>query len=203
MKIYLVRHGETDWNKIGRLQGQSDVPLNEHGIRLARETAAALKDVPFYAVFSSPLSRAMETAKIITGERNLPIQTDRRLLEMDFGVMENIDFVTAKKDSAHPMYNFFFAPAQYIPPERAESFEQVYDRSGEFLRERILELEGKCETVLISGHGAMNRSILNPLAGIPLKDFWQISLPNLAVSLLSLQDGKFTVLEKSRVYYRE
>ncbi len=201
MKIYLVRHGETDWNKIGRLQGQSDVPLNENGIRLARETAAALSSVPFEAVFSSPLGRAVETARIIRGERDLEIQTDRRLLEMDFGVMENMDFVTAKQDAAHPMYNFFFAPASYTPPERAESFRQLYDRSGEFLRERILGLEGRYENILITGHGAMNRSILNPLADIPLEDFWRIHLPNCAVSLLSLEDGKFTVLEESRVYY--
>ena len=203
MKIYLVRHSETDWNKIGRLQGQSDVPLNEHGIRLARETAAALKSVPFEAAFSSPLGRAMETARIIMGDRNIPLQTDERLMEMNFGVMEKMDFVTAKKDAAHPMYNFFFAPAAYIPPERAESFQQLYDRSGEFLREQILSLEGKYETVLITGHGAMNRSIVNPLAGVPLEDFWRIHLPNCAVSTLSLEDGKFTVLEESRVYYEE
>lgn len=203
MKIYLVRHSETDWNKIGRLQGQSDVPLNEHGIRLARETAAALKSVPFEAAFSSPLGRAMETARIIMGDRNIPLQTDDRLMEMNFGVMEKMDFVTAKKDAAHPMYNFFFAPAAYIPPEKAESFQQLYDRSGEFLREQILSLEGKYETVLITGHGAMNRSIVNPLAGVPLEDFWRIHLPNCAVSLLSLEDGNLTVLEESRVYYGE
>lgn len=55
MDIYLMRHGETDWNKSRRLQGQSDIPLNKYGVELAEKTAAALRDVPFDMAFSSPL----------------------------------------------------------------------------------------------------------------------------------------------------
>ena len=64
MKIYLMRHGETEYNRVGRLQGQSDIPLNEFGIQLAEKTAEGLKSVSFDAVFSSPLQRALETARI-------------------------------------------------------------------------------------------------------------------------------------------
>ena len=66
MQIYLIRHGETDWNKANRIQGQVDIPLNDYGIRLAEETAEALKDVPFEAIFCSPYDRARKTADIIT-----------------------------------------------------------------------------------------------------------------------------------------
>ena len=201
MKIYRVRHGETDWNKAGKLQGQSDVPLNEYGIRLARETAAGLAEVPFEAVFSSPLGRAVETARVIVGERQIPLYLDDRLKEIGFGGMEATDYREAKRDAANPMHNFFCAPAEYIPPERAESFQQLYSRSAEFLQEQILPLEGKYETVLIVGHGAMNRSILNPLAGVPLENFWRIGMPNCAVSLLALNNGKLSIVEESRVYY--
>lgn len=201
MKIYLVRHGETDWNKAGRLQGQSEVPLNENGIRLAEETAAGLADVPFEAVFSSPLGRAVETARIIRGDRQIPLYLDDRLMEIGFGALEKTDYIKAKQDETNPMHNFFCAPAKYSPIEGAESFQQLFDRSAEFLQEKILPLEGRYKTVLIVGHGAMNRSILNPLAGVPLEDFWHIGLPNCAVSLLSLENGKLAILEESRVYY--
>lgn len=201
MKIYLVRHGETDWNKVGKLQGQCDVPLNKYGISLAEKTAEGLAGVPFDAAFSSPLCRAADTARIILGKRNTPLCMDDRLKEIGFGVMEATDYILAKQDKEHPIYKFFKTPSDYQPPEGGESFEQLYARSAEFLREIILPLEGKLETVLIVGHGAMNRSLLNPLAGVPLEDFWRIGMPNCAVSLLSLENGRYTILEESRVYY--
>ena len=201
MKIYLVRHGETDWNKAGRLQGQCDVPLNEYGIRLAEETARGLSGVPFDAAFSSPLSRAAQTAGIILGDRKVPLCPDDRLKEIGFGVMEAVDYLQARQDPENPISRFFREPEKYQPPEGGESFQQLYDRSAAFLREKILPLEGRAEAVLIAGHGALNRSILNPLTGTPLRDFWRIPMPNCAVALLSLEDGKLKVLEECKVYY--
>ena len=85
MKIYFIRHGETIWNKENKIQGQSDIPLNEYGRELAYITADALKDIPFDIVYSSPLIRAKETADILVKNRNLEIHTDHRLVEMSFG----------------------------------------------------------------------------------------------------------------------
>ena len=73
MKLYLVRHGETDWNKVKRIQGQVDIPLNQFGKRLAEETAEGLRDIPFDLCISSPLSRAHETARIILYGKDIPI----------------------------------------------------------------------------------------------------------------------------------
>ena len=67
MKLYIIRHGETPWNAEGRLQGQTDIPLNENGIRLAKITGEALKDVPFDFAISSPLKRARQTRGAGTG----------------------------------------------------------------------------------------------------------------------------------------
>lgn len=201
MKIYLVRHGETEWNKVGKLQGQCDVPLNEYGISLAEKTALGLSDVAFDMAFSSPLSRAKDTARIILGKRNIPLILDDRLKEIGFGVMEAANYITARQDTENPIYKFFRTPVNYQPPEGGESFDQLYQRTAEFLKDKITSLEGKYETVLIAGHGAMNRSILNPLSGVPLEDFWRIPMPNCAVSILLLENGKITILEESRVYY--
>ena len=78
MKIYLVRHGETDWNQAGRLQGQTDIALNAQGLEQAREAAERLKEVPFEIAFCSPLIRAKRTAETIIGDRKITLTTDER-----------------------------------------------------------------------------------------------------------------------------
>nr|MCR5154705.1 histidine phosphatase family protein [Lachnospiraceae bacterium] len=90
MKLYIMRHGETNWNKEKRLQGRSDIDINENGILLAEKTSKALEDVPFTHIFSSPLTRAYHTATIIKGNRNLDIVKDERLLEISFGNQEGL-----------------------------------------------------------------------------------------------------------------
>ncbi len=201
MILYLMRHGETAWNREGRLQGQSDVPLNEFGMELARRTAEAMREIRFDAVFSSPLDRALTTARTVAGDRGVPVVTDDRLKEIYFGLHEGARFDLAKRDREHPLHNFFCRPERYIPTDGAESFDQVRARAGTFFRERILPLEGVCEAVLIVAHGAFNRCVVNEAAGIPDRDFWRINLPNCAVSILALKEGRMRVVEESRVYY--
>ena len=88
MKIYFVRHGETEWNKQKRIQGRVDIPLDEFGRMLARKTATGLAEIPFDVCYSSPLSRAKETATIILEGRDIPIIEDDRIIEMAFGEYE-------------------------------------------------------------------------------------------------------------------
>ena len=220
MIVYLFRHGETDWNKARRLQGQSDISLNEFGRELAVKTAEALKGVKFDRVFSSPLDRALETAKIISGREKVcqvkmgsaipenveevpVVYIDDRLREINFGDCEGGRFDEMKADENHPLHNFFVHPDRYEPPVGAERFESVISRGKAFFEEQIYPLEGNCENVLVVAHGAFNRSVLNTLKGTPLQDFWQIGLPNCAASILELTDGELKIVEESTVYYGE
>lgn len=205
MRIYLFRHGETDWNKEGRLQGQSDIPLNAEGRELAVRTAEALRreGISFDRAFCSPLSRARETAEILAGDSLSPV-ADARLKEMNFGKFEGSYFEEAKRQgSSHPLYLFFRRPECYIPPEGAESFGEARARGQEFLDRQILPLEGACGSVLVVAHGAFNRCILNALLGISSECFWDVALPNCAASILTLENGVFSVAESSRIYYGE
>lgn len=201
MEIYLVRHGETDWNKEFRFRGSADIPLNDFGRKLAVLTSEGLKDVPFEGAFCSPLNRAVETAQTIIRDRQISLTQDKRIVEVCFGIMEGRNYVEAPKNPENPICNFLKHPDKYRAPEGAESFEEIYARSGAFMNEVIRPLENQYETILIVAHGALNRSILNQVAGIPLKDFWSIKLPNCAVSKLELKDGKFSILDASHVYY--
>ena len=145
MKIYLVRHGETDWNQAGLLQGQTDIALNAQGLEQAHDAAERLKKVPFEIAFCSPLIRAKRTAEIIIGDRKITLTTDERLRELNFGPWEGVDIRTIKDAASQPFTN----PGSYIPPAGAESFAQLYKRSGEFVDQVLLPLEGTYETVYI------------------------------------------------------
>lgn len=210
MIIYLMRHGETDWNKRGCFQGQIDVPLNDYGRELARITSEALKDVKFEAAFCSPLIRAVETAEIMlegrevpegNRHRKVPLMIDDRLKEFDFGAGDGSNIAQMRSDPTESLYYLLNDPKHYVPPEGGETLEEVYKRSSSFMEERIRPLEQQYETILIVAHGVMNRSIINPIADIPVEDFWSIQMRNCTVSILSLQDGKFHVEEKGRIYY--
>ncbi len=85
MEIYIVRHGTTPWNEKKKLQGSVDKELNEAGRRVARLTGEGVRDIPFDRIYSSPLKRAYETAELIRNGREIPIDTDDRLKEIDFG----------------------------------------------------------------------------------------------------------------------
>ena len=87
MELYIVRHGETVWNKQWRLQGSTDIKLSENGIDMAKKTGYGMKNIDFKVAYSSPLSRAYDTAKIIVGNRNGPgrvniFLTDRKYLRL-------------------------------------------------------------------------------------------------------------------------
>lgn len=191
MKIYLVRHGETDWNQAGLLQGQTDIALNAQGLEQAREAAERLKEVPFELAFCSPLIRAKRTAETIIGDRKITLTADERLRELNFGPWEGVDIRTIKDAASQPFTN----PGSYIPPEGAESFAQLYKRSGEFVDQVLLPLEGTYETVLVVAHGGVNRSILNPVLNIPVDDFWRMHMGNCATAILDCTDGKLSMLE--------
>ena len=87
MRLYVLRHGQTDYNKEGKFQGQSDIELNEEGRKQARITAKKLENIKFDKVYVSPLKRAIETAKIVTNNK-LELEIDNRIMERSFGKLE-------------------------------------------------------------------------------------------------------------------
>lgn len=203
MKIYFVRHGETIWNKEKKIQGRSDIPLNEYGKELGMITADALKDIPFDIVYSSPLIRAKETAEILVKDRNLVIHEDNRLLEMSFGEGEG---ESLPEIHAHPemkLHNFIHNPGEYTPPAGGETFEELYDRCKNFMEEIIIPAEKKYDTMLIVGHGALIRGMIHYINNRPSKDFWIVTHKNCSVTIADCIDGKLTLLDEAKIYYHE
>ena len=202
MKLYIVRHGETDWNKERRLQGKTDIPLNEFGRKLAVETASGLADVTFDVAYTSPLIRAKETAEIIK-KADTPLLEDDRIKEISFGIYEGL--CCAKENWEIPddgFENFFFHPENYIPPEGGETFISVINRVSDFLDEITTKPEHEAKTVLIVCHGVVVNAFLKIIKKRALSEFWQDKVQNnCAVNIIDVTDGELIVVEEGITYY--
>ncbi len=203
MRLYIIRHGETPWNSELRLQGQTDIELNEKGRALAVQTSAALADVPFDLVITSPLVRAEETAKLVLGGRTLPTVKEPRIAEISFGVMEGKQVRDAAGRVTDPVfYRFFHAPEQYVPLDGGESIDELCARTAEFLDELKNKKEWMDKTILVSTHGAASRALLSHIRHTDRSDFWGSGVPkNCAVSIVDLENGTWVIKEQDVVYY--
>ncbi len=203
MKIYLIRHGETDANKRKSLQGRTDISLNEYGRELARITAEGLKNINFDYIFTSPLKRARETAEIIRGNRETSIIEREEILEISFGEYEGLCFGKENFTIPDPEFmNFFSKPECYKTAPGGESLEEVITRTGAFLQELMQDEKYQDKTILLSTHGCALKACLANVQKQPLAEFWGTGVhKNCAVSLVEVQDGRLVVTEDGRLYY--
>jgi len=175
--LYIIRHGKTDWNAQRKMQGRTDVPLNDEGRQMAEAAREKYRDVHFDVCFCSPLIRARETAEILLRGRDIPILTDDRLAEMSFGSFEGLADSFQIPDG--PINVLFHHPELYTsPPGGAESLDDLFARTGAFLEERAEPLLKEGKDVLIVGHGAMNSSIVCRVKKLPREQFWSAGIEN-------------------------
>lgn len=166
MILYVVRHGEAVWNTQNKICGRTDSPLTDKG--RAQAAALAPKMPKVDRVLCSPLSRARETAEILTKGTGLEIKIEPRLIEQNFGSFEGMDrgtpaFLAAKKE-----------PACHFPG--GESSFQTAARVYSLLDE--LKAEGSSETVLLVCHGAVMRIIETYFRDMPMDEFYHFSPAN-------------------------
>lgn len=205
MEIYIIRHGETEWNMLRKLQGRSDTELNEMGIRLAEITAEALKEIPFDIAYTSPLKRAYKTAEIIVGDRNIPLIAEERIQEVSFGAYEGLGCSKANYEIPDPEFEYFFqAPEKYVARNGAESIEDLCKRTTEFLKEIINNQQLKDKKVLVATHGAALKGLLSSIGNKEKKDFWGMGVHrNCAVTKLNCNEGKIQIVYENKIFYPE
>lgn len=202
MKLYLVRHGETDWNKVRKLQGQVDIPLNEFGRELARKTAEGLWDVHFDLCISSKLKRAYETARIILDGRNVPIITDDRIIEMAFGEWEGRCCSQDGWNLPESFMKFYNDTEHYEPAPGGESFHDMKKRTGEFLAWLCGQEEYGDKTILIATHGAALAGLMCNIKKKPVSEYWGIGVhKNCAVTEVEVKNGIWRIVSENQVYY--
>lgn len=203
MRLYIIRHGETEWNVLRRFQGRSDIPLNEEGRRLARITSEALGQVPFTRIYTSPLKRAYETAMIIKGARDIPVIVESRIIEISFGEYEGLCCGKENYNIPDPEFmNFFDKPEAYRPPAGAEGIDQLKARTADFLWEIVHNKDMENDTILVSTHGAALRGLLSNINNVAIRDFWKGGVhKNCAVTIVDVKDGQAVMIEEGKTYY--
>ena len=181
--IYIIRHGQTELNYREVLQGRSNYPLNEVGIAQAKEAAKKLRDVSFDRVYSSPLTRAVETAQLLAP--SALIVTDGRLIEMDYGPYEGMDLNSLTPEVLSFFSDFINQPA----PEGMEPLQRVVDRAGSFL-------EDCCrsgENILISTHAIAMKGLLEYLTPESNGSYWSKYIGNCDIYVADFSAGSFSI----------
>ena len=166
--VYVVRHGETEWNTKKIIQGHKDSPLTELGVNQAKELAKQFKKIKFDLVFSSDLLRAKKTAEIIAAEHNLAVETTKLLRERAFGHLEGQPIMALKafeevieKLSGDKFYTYKSSPD-------IESNGEIVERIITFLREAAIAHAGK--KILVITHGGIIRTFLVKLGVLAYRD---------------------------------
>ena len=203
MELYILRHGTTEWNRLKKLQGRTDIPLDEDGIRLAKETGEGLRGVRFDAAYSSPLQRAYRTAELVLGGRGIPIRKDDRLVEVNFGIWEGCDSSEVSKELPKEEVDAFFdldLPEKRVP--EGESVWDVINRTGDFVQELIDDPENENKRILVSMHGGSGRALMHYF----WRDnrFWHGSLPpNCSITIVKLKNREVQEIEMDRIFHHE
>jgi alpha-ribazole phosphatase len=178
-RLLLVRHGKTEWNGLSRFQGKSDVPLNDEGKCQAELLAARLEAWQPDALFSSPLSRARETAETLAS-RNPGISPVllEELSEIGFGSWEGRSIHEIESADPESFRRWKDSPFDY-PPPGGESFASVESRVRSALGE-ILSKGG--ERIVVVSHGGILRAMLALLLDLPLRPVWKMKIANCSVT---------------------
>ena len=200
MILYMMRHGQTDWNIRHLFQGRTDIPLNENGRYVAELTRDGLRGVEFDAAFCSPLCRAKETAEIILEGRELELTVDERIIEMGFGEYE----ATSMRQDDEKLKLFFEHPEQYQDEKGVEPFEEVMARAEAFLNSLITNPKYENSTILIATHGATLRGLICAFKKNPISKFWEGGVhKNCGITIAEVKDEERKVLKEAIVVYDE
>lgn len=185
LKIYLTRHGQTQWNIEGRMQGHNDSPLTQDGIDNAERLRMHLNDTCFDVIYSSPIGRSVKTAEIIRGKKSIPIILDDSLKEMDLSIWEGLykKFVEEKYPEE---YQIFWGKPHLYKPKGSESFFDVQQRALAFIKKIITEKEQG--NVLLVTHTIPLRSIMIHYSGFNIENLWNSPyIHNTSLSILDVE----------------
>ena len=188
MQLILVRHGETPWNKEGRIQGTSDIELSDTGIEQARKLALSLKDSKIEAIHASPLKRAYRTAEIINSFHGRNIEVHPELMEMDQGDFEGLSFQELLACEKEFIHRWIADPASVKMP-RGESLAELQDRVWPTV-EKIIAGE---RNALVVAHNFIIAAILCRIRDISLSEFRSTCVDTASRTVIRFRDGRANI----------
>jgi broad specificity phosphatase PhoE len=189
-RFILVRHGRTAWNREERFRGRHDLLLDETGLRQAYAAAVHLLDRPIAAVYSSPLKRTLETAKVIANQKGRPVQRHEGLLDIDFGRWQGLNAEEARAQDAALFRTWLEEPHKVRFPG-GEELGDVRRR----VTDAVEELAGAHpeETVVLVSHMVVCKVLMCAMLGLDNSHYWQVRQDVCAINAFEVRDGVTTV----------
>lgn len=184
-RLYLVRHGETDWNQKSIFQGQTDVDLNKKGRDQACKTAELFQEIEIDQIYSSDLKRAKNTARLIVRDKNLEVRENKQLREVSFGDWEGLSFAEIKKQYPDQVVSWQQDPIHNSPPA-GEKLLNFKLRIEDFFEKIISRHQG--DKILVVTHGGVIKVYLTAVLSIKPKNFWQFQIDNCSLTELKFYD---------------
>jgi len=191
-RIILVRHGQTEWNRVERFRGHADVPLNDTGVAQAELTGKRIAaEWQPMAIYSSPLARAVRTAEAIAGHFDLPVQVHPDLIDIDYGQWQGLTPDEVREQWPEMIDDWYNKPASvYIPG--GETLEQLRLRARAVIDE--LTARHRDQTIVMVGHTVINRIILLSVLGLSNDRFWRLRQDTCAINCFEAEGKDFTLV---------
>jgi len=196
-RIILIRHGETNWNKEGRFQGQIDIPLNDKGKGQASKASDYLEEIKFTKAFSSSMKRPYETAKIILKNNNIHIEKIDSLVEISHGLWEGKLEEEIRRTWPEMLKKWHEKPESVTMPE-GESIKQVSDRAISAWN-IICDSQRENDTSLLVAHDAVNKTLICHILGLSYSDIWMIKQGNGGITVIDIFKNKNYVLSSVNI----
>ena len=190
VKIILIRHGETDWNKEQVFRGKIDVPLNVLGLAQARGVRQALEQVAIDALYASPLSRAFATAQMLVDARRLSVRVEEGFSDIDFGAWQGLSHQKVREEYGD-LYAAWRATPHIVTFPRGETLLKVQKRSMAALEHSIKNNPGK--TIAVVSHRVVNKVILCTILGLDLSRFWHLKQDTCAINQFEYAEGSYFI----------
>jgi broad specificity phosphatase PhoE len=191
-RFILVRHGETEWNRVERFRGRADVLLNETGLAQAEATGLRIHgEWQPNTVYSSPLSRAVRTAEAIAKQFDLPVQIHPGLADIDYGEWQGLTPDEVRDRWPAALHAWYHQPDQAIIPG-GETLAQLRSRGMSAVNE--LSTRHAEQTIVLVGHTVINRIILLGVLGLGNERFWHIKQDICAINVFEAEKGDFVLV---------
>ena len=193
MIIIFVRHGETDYNKIKRVQGTQQIPLNEQGKTQAQQVAESLQQYKITHIYCSGLVRARETAEIINRSLSLPIMIDDRLNERNWGIWENKNLgdILQQEEST----KFWSEENLDANPHQGETTRNLMKRCTGFLND-LVKNHAKSDVILVVTHGGPMRMIRGIIKGLHDEEYLRRDIKNGQILIVKYEHSRFKIEER-------
>lgn len=190
-KIILIRHGESKWNKIGKIQGQKDIELTQKGRKQAKKLAEDLKKEKIDYIYTSDLERAYETANIISKELNKPIFLTKKLREINFGDWQG-KTINQIKNKYKNQFNTWRKSPHLLSLSGAENLIKVQERSMLLLRE--LHKKHKNDNIILVSHGVTIKVLILSILDIDIENYRKITVDNCSLTMIKYIEDKSKII---------